>query len=67
MWGELANSHNWQQKIWIRASVMAERLWNSKIDLKTNVQDIARRLVAHSRRMRSRGLKTSVVSVQLCE
>ena len=67
MWGELANAHNIQQKIWIRASVLAERLWNSKIDLKTSINDIARRLNAQARRMRARGFKTSVVSVQLCE
>ena len=67
MWGELANLRNWNQKIWVRGSVLAERLWNSKIDMKSGIQDIARRLVGHSRRMRAREVKMSVVSVQLCE
>ena len=67
MWGELSNARTNQQKIWNRASILSERLWNSKIALAANLNDIASRLLAHSRRLNARGIKTSPVSVQLCE
>ena len=66
MWGELTNSRTQDQKIWIRASILAERLWNVKVD-STNIRGITERLVAHSRRMKSRGFKHSAVTVELCE
>ncbi len=67
MWGQLSNGFTNQQKIWVRASILSERLWNSEINLSTKLADIASRLVAQSRRMRDRGIKTSPVSVQLCQ
>lgn len=44
MWSELSNIHTHDQKIWIRTSVLAERLWNDGISLKTELLDIATRL-----------------------
>jgi hexosaminidase len=67
MWGEITNAHTNQQKIWNRASILSERLWNSKIAISENLNDIAIRLVAQSRRLNERGIKTSPVTVQLCE
>ena len=67
MWGELSNAHTNQQKIWNRASILSERLWNSKLVLSADLNDISSRLSAHSRRLSARGIKTSPVTVQLCE
>ncbi len=67
MWSELSNVHTQDQKVWTRTSVLSERLWNDKIDLASNLQDISRRLVAQTRRLKKRGFKTSAVSVQICE
>lgn len=33
LWSELNDDHTLDQKIWIRASAMAERLWNWRINL----------------------------------
>ena len=33
MWAELSNQHNFEQKVWIRTSVLSERLWNSEIKI----------------------------------
>lgn len=67
MWSELSSKYTHQQKIWIRASVLAERLWNDKIDISHDLAYITRRLVAHAKRMTSRGYKVSPVTVELCE
>lgn len=66
MWSELSNSHTHDQKVWTRTSVLGERLWKNSVNLSTNLQDIARRLLAHTRRLQSRGYKTSPVTVQIC-
>jgi hexosaminidase len=67
MWGELTNIHTNDQKIWIRTSVLAERLWNDKVDLEAELREIAKRLVGQRERMRKRGFKTSPITVGLCE
>lgn len=67
MWSELSNAHTHDQKIWIRTSVLAERLWNDKISVSTQLRDIAKRLTAQAERMNKRGYKTSAVTVQICE
>jgi hexosaminidase len=67
MWSELSNIHTHEQKIWIRTSVLAERLWNDGVDIKTQLLTITERLQAHAERMRARGFKVSPVTVQICE
>ena len=67
MWSELNNKHTHDQKIWIRTSILAERLWNSKISLDQQLVNIVKRLVAQKNRLKSRGFKPSIVSVELCE
>ena len=63
LWSELNDNHTNDQKIWVRASALAERLWNSKISIKTEIVNIVERLVAHKNRMKKRGFKPSIVSV----
>jgi hypothetical protein len=58
--------HTQDQKIWIRSSVFAERLWNSAVDIKMDLMKVTRRLAAQGKRMKMRGLKVSPVTVQLC-
>ena len=67
MWSELNNDHTQDQKIWIRTSVLGERLWNSRISLGEKLVNIVERLVAQKDRLKSRGFKPSIVSVELCE
>ena len=57
MWGELSNVHTSEQKIWVRTSVLAERLWNENINIEFSLQDIAKRLTAQAGRMKQRGFK----------
>lgn len=67
MWSELSNKHTHEQKIWIRSSAMAERLWNDQLDIKSELANIAERLIGQANRMRERGFKVSPVTVQICE
>lgn len=67
MWSELSNIHTHEQKIWIRTSVLGERLWNDGVDIEKELLGIAERLQAHAERMRQRGFKVSPVTVQVCE
>lgn len=41
MWSELSNKYTNDQKIWIRTSILSERLWNQDIDIKTQLYKIA--------------------------
>lgn len=63
MWGELNSRQTHEQKIWMRASVLAERLWNEKIDIDADVGAVAKRLVGQATRMKQRGYKVSTVTV----
>lgn len=70
MWAETTYQHNIEQKIWIRGSVIAERLWNMGLDIngsKGELLNIVRRLIAQRKRMVKRGFKVSPVTVGLCE
>jgi hexosaminidase len=51
MWSELSSPSTHHQKIWNRASIIAERLWNNNVSIKDDIRNIAERLVAQSRRM----------------
>ncbi len=66
MWSEIANAANIETKVWIRSSVMGEKLWNSAIN-PAGLTNIATRLYAQSERLRERGFKVSPVTVGLCE
>jgi hexosaminidase len=52
MWNEIGNAHTFEQKVIQRSSVIGERLWNVKVDLKTDLRNIAARLTAHTKRLR---------------
>lgn len=67
MWAELNNEHTHDQKIWIRTSALAEKLWNSNINIKNSLLNIVERLVSQKNRMKARGFKPSPVTVGLCE
>lgn len=67
MWSEMVDECNHDQKIWVRSSSLAERLWNVAIDPDLSIRNIATRLIAQKNRMKGRGFKTSAVSVGLCE
>lgn len=57
MWSELNNADTQDQKVWLRANIINERLWNSKINLDSSLPNIASRLIAQAARMRERGFK----------
>jgi hexosaminidase len=67
MWNEIGHERTFDQKVLQRASVIGERLWNSKVDIKSELRNIATRLNAHSQRFRERGYKVWPVTVGLCE
>lgn len=67
MWAELTNKHTFEQKVIQRSSVIGERLWNVNVDIKTEINNIATRLTAHTQRLRDRGFKVWPVTVGLCE
>ena len=53
--------------MWIRSSAIAQRLWNTNVDIKKDLLNIVRRLIAQKKRMNSRGFKTTPVTAGLCE
>jgi hypothetical protein len=69
LWSELNNGQTTLNKLWLRASALAERLWNpAEIDnASKDMKSLVRRLVQQGRRMRARGIKCAPVTVQLCE
>lgn len=66
MWNEIGTRHTFDQKVFQRASVLAERLWNTNIDINSELNNIATRLQAQAERLRSRGFKIWPVTVELC-
>lgn len=54
MWAEVVDSTNVIQRIWPRASAVAEKLWSAR-SVK-NLQDAAKRLEEHTCRMNFRGI-----------
>ena len=67
MWNELGTKRTFDQKVFQKASVIAERLWNTEIDLTVNLKNIATRLQVQMKRFRKRGFKMWPVTVELCE
>ena len=67
MWSEISNEECHDQKVWMRTSVLNERLWHVDIDGTKDILNIVERLVAQMRRMKERGFKVSPVTVGLCE
>lgn len=67
MWNELGTKHTFDQKVFQKASVLGERLWNTNIDLNTYLYNIAARLQSQVERMKTRGFKMWPVTVELCE
>lgn len=67
MWNEIGNKNTFEQKVMQKSSVIGERLWNADIDIKTKLNNIATRLIAHSERLRQRGFKVWPVTVGVCE
>jgi len=57
MWGETASKYVIEMKTIQRASVIAERLWNTNIDIKSDLRNVATRLQSQAERLRSRGFK----------
>lgn len=60
---ELVDESNYDNKIWIRASTLAERLWNPNV---ADVKDVAKRLIATEYRFISRGYKPAPVTNRWC-
>lgn len=55
--------------MWIRGSVLAERLWNLGVDVGGEgvLLNVVERLIEQRKRMQARGFRTSPVTVGLCE
>ena len=51
IWSELTNLDNFDQKVWMRAAVLNEKLWNPSIDEQENLLNIASRLIKHVKRL----------------
>ena len=66
MWNEIGTKHTFEQKVLQKASVLAERLWNTNISLESELNNIATRLQAQAVRLRARGYKVWPVTVELC-
>lgn len=65
LWSEMSNRYTHHQKIWIRSSSIAERLWNSNIkDVKPGA---LRRITAFERTLHRRGIPTAPATCQQCE
>ena len=67
MWNEIGTKHTFDQKVFLKASVLSERLWNTNIDLSKELRNIATRLQTQSERLRWRGFKMWPVTVGVCE
>ena len=52
MWNELGTKHTFDQKVLQKASVLGERLWNTNIDLTSDLKNIATRLNNQAERLR---------------
>ena len=65
MWGEVNNPNTIDDYLWVRASSIAERLWNSKID--QNEVELVTRLVGMKNLLNSRTIGAAPVTVELCE
>jgi hexosaminidase len=66
MWNEIGNLHTFDQKVIQKSSIIGERLWNSKMNIKTDIRNIAARLTAHSQRLRDRGFKVWPIASGFC-
>jgi hexosaminidase len=65
LWSEMSNRYTHHQKIWIRSSSLAERLWNSEI--KTIKPGVLRRITAFERILHRKGIPTAPATCQQCE
>ena len=63
MWNKLGVKQTFDQKVVQRASVLAERLWNTGVNLNEELLNIATRLQSHMKRMKGRGFKVWPVTV----
>ncbi len=63
MWNELGTKHTFDQKVFQRASVLSERLWNTNVNITTDLNNIATRLMAQTNRLIARGFKMWPVTV----
>lgn len=52
MWAETSNAQDLDQKLWMRSSVLNERLWTVSIDGTKSILNIAQRLSAQMKRMK---------------
>jgi len=71
MWGEVTDEYFLDQKLWLRASVLAERLWSANETIASRVSpwpasytspDINARLVRHRCRLLQRGVRAQPYS-----
>lgn len=67
MWNELGTKHTFDQKVLQKASILGERLWNTNINIQTELKNIATRLQNQVERLRGRGFKLWPVTVGICE
>lgn len=67
MWNELGTRQTFDQKVIQKASVLGERLWNSNVNINSELNNIATRLQAQAERFRARGYKVWPVTVEICE
>ena len=67
MWNEIGTKYTFDQKVLQKASVLSERLWNTNININTDLNNIATRLNAQAERLKARGYKVWPVTVEICE
>eukprot|EP00761_Pharyngomonas_kirbyi_P000590 gb/GECH01000590.1/.p1 GENE.gb/GECH01000590.1/~~gb/GECH01000590.1/.p1 ORF type:complete len:584 (+),score=102.63 gb/GECH01000590.1/:1-1752(+) len=64
MWAEQTDEHNWDERVWPRASAAAERLWRPKGS--DNIYAVRKRLGWHRCRLVRRGVRSGAAWVDYC-
>lgn len=65
LWSEMSNRYTHHQKIWIRTSSLADKLWFDNGE--PAKPGGLKRVAAHERRMNRRGIPTAPATCQQCE
>lgn len=67
LWSETNTDETQENKLWIRSSVIGEKLWNPTAnDTMTSNINLARRLVSMENRLINRGINAMPVTSEFC-
>lgn len=63
LWSQTSSEETHNSRLWMRSSVIGERLWNSNV---TQRGDVMQRLIKMQKTMERRGIFASPVTRQIC-